>query len=78
MMTWSEAVETAVQRQASRNHRGEFTRADLIEQELEQIVADCGSTGATPHQTLSRELQELRDSGQITFVDDRGTYCWIG
>jgi putative restriction endonuclease len=32
------------------------------------IVAETGSSGATPWQTLSRELQELRDRGLLEFV----------
>jgi putative restriction endonuclease len=40
---------------------------------LDAIVADTGSAGATPHQTLSRELQGLRDAGILEFID-QGTY----
>lgn len=78
MMTWSEAVEAAVRRRAARNDDGLFTRTALIEDELEQIVDDCGSTGATPHQTLSRELQQLRDAGRIEFRPEPGSYRWCG
>lgn len=51
-----------------------FTRQALIESELDAIIADTGSAGATPAMTLSRELQGLRNRGVIAFVDDRGTY----
>lgn len=51
-----------------------FTRQELSDAELNLIVSETGSEGATPHQTLSRELQQLRDAGVIEFVDDRGTY----
>ena len=78
MMSWSEAVEAAVRRQAAKRGDGGFTRAGLIEEELDQIVADCGSTGASPQQTLSRELHELRDAGRLQFLDDRGSYRWLG
>lgn len=67
---WRKAVWEAVQRRA---RDGSVTRAELIEFELDQIVADVGSKGQTPHQTLSRELQELRDAGVLIF-DGEGTY----
>ena len=75
---WSEVVEEAVRRQAAKSSDGSFTRQDLIEAELDQIVTETGSEGATPHMTLSRELQQLRDAGVIEFVDDHGTYRMIG
>lgn len=65
---WSDAVEIAVRRLASRHDSREFTRAQLIEEELGRIVRETGSRGATPEMTLSRELQELRDRGDIEFV----------
>jgi len=52
-----------------------FTRQALIDSQLDAIVADTGSAGATPHQTLSRELQQLRDKGLLEFLD-QGTYRW--
>lgn len=64
---WRQAVWDAVQRRAN---DGIVTRAELIEFELERIVSDVGSKGATPHQTLSRELQELRDTGVLIFDGD--------
>lgn len=75
--TWSEAVEAAVRRYVARTGSPVFTRQALIDTELDSIVADTGSAGATPHQTLSRELQQLRDSGIIEFID-AGTYRWLG
>jgi hypothetical protein len=78
MLSWGEAIEAAVRRQAARSDDGSFTRVALIEDELDQIIADTGSKGATPHYTLSRELQQLRDAGRIEFLDERGGYRWIG
>jgi putative restriction endonuclease len=75
--SWSEAVEAAVRRYVVRSGSPVFTRQALIDAELDAIVADTGSAGATPHQTLSRELQQLRDGGFIEFVD-AGTYRWVG
>lgn len=65
---WSEAVEIAVRRLAARHGGAEFTRQDLIAEELPRIVAETGSRGATPDMTLSRELQQLRDKGAIEFL----------
>jgi putative restriction endonuclease len=75
--SWSEAVEAAVGRFVNRTGNPVFTRQALIDSELDAIVADTGSAGATPHQTLSRELQQLRDAGFLEFVD-AGTYRWRG
>lgn len=67
---WRKAVWEAVQRRA---RDGTVTRAELIEFELDRMVAEVGSKGLTPHQTLSRELQELRDTGVLIF-DGEGQY----
>jgi hypothetical protein len=71
LTTWREAVWAALQRQARAGVA--ITRADLIAGELPTIVADLGSIGATPAQTLSRVLQELRDEGVLIF-DGQGRY----
>ncbi|MBS0502193.1 MAG: HNH endonuclease [Proteobacteria bacterium] len=42
------------------------------------MIGATGSRGATPFQTLSRELQQLRQSGALEFIDDHGTYRWLG
>lgn len=74
--SWSEAVASAVQRHVAKTGSRVFTRQALMEAELDAIVADTGSAGATPHQTLSRELQALRDAGLLEFVD-QGTYRFL-
>lgn len=74
---WSEVVEEAVRRHVDSTGVPVFTRQELQEAELDRIVSETGSEGATPHQTLSRELQQLRDAGVLEFVDDRGTYQLI-
>lgn len=78
MISWTEAVTDAVRRVASRRPDGVFSRQDLLAEELDQVVSDTGSQGATPEQTISRELQQLRSAGVIEFVDDEGTYRLIG
>jgi len=75
---WSEVVEEAVRRHVDSTGDAVFTRQELIDAELDRIVSETSSEGATPHMTLSRELQQLRDAGLLEFVDDDGTYRLIG
>ena len=72
--TWPIAVMEAIERVCSRRQSKIFDRRTLIEEELGQIIRDTGTKGATPRQTLSRVLQQLRDQGDIKFLDGRGTY----
>lgn len=74
---WTRAVEDAARRHIVKTGSAVFTRQELIDAELDAIIAETGSAGATPQQTLSRELQELRDAGVLAFVDT-GTYRWLG
>lgn len=76
LASWFEAVEAAVRRHVAKAG-SPFTRQALIDGELDAIVADVGSAGATPHQTLSRELQQLRDVGLLEFLAP-GVYRWTG
>lgn len=76
-MTWREAVEAAVRRQAAKTSGGIFTRQDLLDAEQSRIISDCGGGGETPDQTISRCLQELEDAGVIKFIDGQGTYQLI-
>jgi putative restriction endonuclease len=71
---WSEVVEEAIRRHVASTGSNEFTRQDLRDAELDRIVSETGSQGQTPEQTLSRELQQLRDQGVLNFIDDRGAY----
>lgn len=64
---WSKAVELAVARLAARTG-SEFSLRELIDAELDRIVRETGSRGATPDATLRRELQQLRDRGGIEFL----------
>lgn len=74
--SWTEAVINAVERHVARTGSATFTRQDLVEAELDAIVKAVGSVGQTPHQTLSRELQQLRDAGALEF-SATGTYTWL-
>jgi putative restriction endonuclease len=75
---WSEVVEEAVRRHVDTTGDPTFTRQELIDAEMDRIVSETGSEGATPQMTLSRELQQLRDGGVLAFVDDRGTSRLVG
>ena len=75
--SWLEAVEAAVRRYVALQGSPTFSRQELIESELDRIVSETRSVGDTPHQTLSRELQGLRDRGLIAF-DGTGVYRWLG
>ena len=72
--TWLDAMRGAIARYTVRHGTREFDRQGLITEELNQIIEETGSRGKTPDQTLSRVLQDLRDSGEITFLDDEGNY----
>lgn len=74
---WFETVQTAIQRHVALTKSDTFTRQEFIDAELANIASVVGSVGATPAQTLSRELQSLRDYGLVEF-SDAGVYRWIG
>lgn len=73
-MEWQDAVRLAIGRHCRATKSDIFTRKGLMKSQMDRIIADTGSMGATPDQTLSRILQELRDAGQIEFVEYDGTY----
>jgi putative restriction endonuclease len=75
--SWTDAVLSAVRRHVHRTGSTIFSRQALIDGEMETIVAATGSVGATPWQTLSRELQGLRDRGLLEFVG-AGVYRYAG
>ena len=74
---WSDAAISAVRRHVHRTGSTIFSRQALIDGEMNAIIAATGSTGATPWQTLSRELQELRDRGLLEFAG-AGVYRYAG
>lgn len=74
MGAWRKAVLAAAQRLARQTDDRTFLRRDLLAFELPRIISQVGSKGATPEQTLSRELQELARDNLLEFVDRRGTY----
>ncbi len=75
---WTEAVLAAIHRLTVAHHTYMFSRQKLIQEELPRIVTITHSTGATPEQTLSRILQELRDARKIEFFEgERGRYLLL-
>lgn len=74
---WSEAVRAAISRHVRRTGSTIFSRQGLIDAEGTQMLGDTGSVGATPWQTLSRELQQFRNSGLVEFVGP-GAYRFNG
>lgn len=77
IISWTDAVLSAVRRHVHRTESTIFSRQALIDGEMPAIIGATGSTGATPWQTLSRVLQEMRDAGQIEFVGE-GVYRYAG
>lgn len=71
--SWRDAVLDAVTRVAGRRSSDTVDRQSLIAEELDRIVLETDSRGATPAQTLSRVLQDLRDEGVIDFLGE-GSY----
>lgn len=75
--SWTDAVLSAVRRHVHRTGSTIFSRQALIDAEMGTIVGATASSGATPWQTLSRELQQLRDRGFLEFVGP-GIYRYAG
>jgi hypothetical protein len=67
-------VGEAVRQHVAASGSAEFIRQELVDAKLDWIVSETESEGRPPHQTLSRELQQLRDEGVLEFVDDHGAY----
>jgi hypothetical protein len=70
---WKSSVLASIMRLSRRKGCDLFTRQELIEEELTQVADEVGSVGATPAQTMSRILQELRVDGVISF-ESPGVY----
>lgn len=70
---WRDSVLDSMCRRATHDPEGVVHRRDLIDHELDQIVAESEAHGRTPEQTMSNALQRLRDEGVIEFLG-RGKY----
>lgn len=75
-MNWRDAVLASFRSFSLRHGTRSVDRQQFLSEELPVIVAAVGSRGRTPHQTLSRILQELRDGGLIEFLS-RGQYLLL-
>jgi hypothetical protein len=73
VLDWASAVKRALWRSHLRSGSLVVKRQALISEELSIIIAETRTSGATPEQTLSRILQELREGGFVEFIDN-GTY----
>jgi hypothetical protein len=72
--SWKDALVSAILRRTTASGDDHFTMKQLREHELERITRETRCTGATPQNTMARELQLLRDAGRILFLDNRGHY----
>lgn len=73
LLTWQQAVKSALERYAAKNATVKIERNKFLEQELPKIITETESAGVTPAQTVSRVLQELRDEGFL-FFSNTGLY----
>jgi hypothetical protein len=64
---WHTAVREALERFSRRHGTRVIQRQQFLAEELPTLVLQTGSQGRTPAQTVSRELQELRDEGFLIF-----------
>jgi hypothetical protein len=67
-LDWPTSTLNAIRRLCGKRQSPLFSRRDLIKEELNRIVVETGSEGATPEQTLSRILQDLRDADKVEFL----------
>ena len=65
---WRDSVLDALARLAGRRKNDVIERQAILADELGRIIAETHSAGATPDQTLSRVLQDLRDEGLLEFL----------
>ena len=69
--TFRSAVIANINEFCSKNKTEVFARGNIDDKYIAKLV---GSQGLTPSQTINKTLQELRDSGFIKFVDNKGKY----
>jgi hypothetical protein len=68
MGRWKEAVRDELERYHKETGQTIVTRQELLEQSLPRFTDEFPDT-ETPEQTLGRELQELRDLGEVAFLE---------
>ena len=75
-MKWRDAVLLSLHAFSARHRTRAVERQPFLTEELASIAAATGSVGATPEQTLSRNLQQLRDDGLLEFLGN-GSYLLL-
>ena len=73
MSRWRAVVRRELHRYHQQTGADVIERQNLLEQSLPVLEAEFPDA-KTPGQTLSRVLQELRDRGELEFLDLNGTY----
>ena len=76
-MNWIRALSSAIARYTQRHRSPRFSRQGLLSEELDNMVAQTGTTGNTPEQTVSRTMQILRDQGVVEFLNNDGDYRYL-
>jgi hypothetical protein len=71
-MTWRDAVLSSLRTYCQRHSTRIVTRQAFIAEEMTTIESATGTQGATPRQTLSRVLQDLRDERLLEFLGGGG------
>lgn len=75
-MKWRDAVLISLRSFCARHQTRAVERQAFLTEELATIAAATGTIGLTPEQTLSRNLQELRDEGLVQFLGN-GSYLLL-
>lgn len=73
---WRDAVLFALREYTTRHGTRTVERQPFLMEELAGIIAATESVGLTPEQTLSRNVQELRDEGLVQFLGN-GSYLLL-
>lgn len=75
-LRWRDAVLVSLRTFCARHGTRAVDRQTFLAEELVVVTAATASVGLTPEQTLSRNLQELRDEGLIEFLGN-GNYLLL-
>ncbi len=75
-ITWPNSVTNIIVEVCLREKKTRLTMKELRQNYLDKIVEETQSGGKTPHQTLARILQNIRDMGIITF-QGKGNYTFV-
>ena len=76
-MTWYDATLEAVKELVRENNSPFLTYKEIKEKKLSGIILKTKTAGKTPANSLSLFLQNIRDKGLLSFVDNKGLYFFI-